>query len=133
MSEELITPESNDFAELQTKEQVRPAATFKGKPLAPYSRGTRILYNMVLSDQDLVIYRILAFLYIHLNPRSDVIPLAWGDVNKFREKIIEFRETLTDKDEQEAQQIVDDLLKADAETRVIPEPENEGKKKENEP
>lgn len=131
MTDELITPES-DFQITQEREQIRPLAVFKGKELAPYSRGTRILYNMVIDDKDLVIYRVLAFLYVHLHPRPDVIRLAWGDLNKFRETILEFRETLTDADEAEAQRIVDELLKADASTRVVAEPDNAdaGKKKD---
>lgn len=124
-STDLIAPEDNNLAELQQKEQVRPKFTFKGKELAPYSRGSRILYGMVCDNNDLVIYRVLAFLYIHLQPRDEMIPLVWGDINKFRAKIIDFRETLTDEDEVEAQRIVDELLEADRSTRVIAEPEDD--------
>ena len=130
MSEELITPES-DFQDIQQKEHVRPKYTFKGKELLPYSRGTRILYGMVSDDRDLVIYRVLAFLYIHLNPRIEVIPFVWGDINKFREKMIEYRETLSDSDIEEANRIVNEILTADQETRVVAEPEHaDGKKNE---
>lgn len=120
---DLIAPES-EFQVTQEKEQVRPPAMFQGKPLAPYSRGTRILYNMVIEENDLVIYRILAFLYIHLHPRADVIPLVWGDINNFRETILEFRDTLTDADETEAQRLVNEIFAADAATRVVAEPDD---------
>lgn len=129
MNDELITPES-DFQETQQREHVRPKYSFKGKELAPYSRGTRILYGMISDDRDLVIYRVLAFLYIHMNPRSEVIPVVWGDINKFREKMIDYRETLDDKDIEEANKLVDEIIRADAETRVIAEPEGDGKKNE---
>lgn len=130
--ESLITPESDtEFQEIQQREHVRPAATFKGKELAPFSRGTRILYAMICNDNDLVIYRVLAFIYIHLHPRKEVIPLVWGDLTRFREKILEFRETLTDADETEAQRIVNEQLAADAATRVVAEPENNEPGKKN--
>src|SRR5438477_12623880 len=107
MNDDLVTPES-DLQETQQREHVRPAYSFKGRELAPYSRGTRILYGMISDDRDLVIYRVLAFLYIHLNPRTEVIPLVWGDINKFREKMIEYREMLTDQDIEEANKLVDE-------------------------
>src|SRR6267142_1273775 len=127
MNDDLITPES-ELQETQQREQVRPKYSFKGQELAPYSRGTRILYGMISDDRDLVIYRVMAFLYIHLNPRSEVIPMVWGDINKFREKMIDYRETLSDQDIEEANKLVDEILRSDAETRVVAEPETDGKK-----
>jgi hypothetical protein len=129
---DLITPETdNDFQEIQEREHVRPAPVFKGQELLPFSRGSRILYGMVLNDNDLVIYRVLAFIFIHMHPRTEIIPLVWGDVNKFREKVLEFRETLTDEDETEAQRIVNEVLEADAATKVMAEPEHSGDGKKN--
>lgn len=135
MNESLIAPEQDtEFQENQTREHVRPPTMFKGKELAPYSRGTRILYRMICDDADLVIYRVLAFIYIHSLSRSEAVKLCWGNVNDFREKVLEFRETLTDQDEDDAQKLVDELLAAENATRVTAIPEDEGgKKKENKP
>jgi hypothetical protein len=129
---DLITPETDtEFQDIQEREHVRPTQIFKGQALLPFSRGSRILYGMVLNDNDLVLYRVLAFIYIHLHPRNEMIPLIWGDVNKFREQVLEFRETLSDEDEIEAQRIVNEVLEADAATRVISEPDNSSDGKKN--
>ncbi len=74
---------------------------------------------MVCDDADLVVYRVLAFIYIHLHPRADMIRLCW-DVNAFRERIIQFRDTLTDEDETEAQRIFNEIHTAESKTPVKP-------------
>jgi hypothetical protein len=114
----LLSPEDEiTFQDRQDREHVRAPAVFKGQTLLPYSRGTKLLYGMVCDDNDLVIYRVLSFIYIHTHPRKDIIRLAWKP-DEFREVIIAYRETLTDDDEKEAQRITEELFQAERDSQI---------------
>ena len=107
------------------KEHIRPADTFQGKPLWPFSKGTKLVY-MQVTDDDTVLFRALAFIWIHLRrteqtAKADltrhVIPVAWN-INQFRGEIMEFRETLSDEDEADAIRIMTECFDRDKKTEI---------------
>lgn len=128
MNEPLIAPEDN-FAVNSDREHIRPAFTFKGRTLAPYSKGSRRLYAQVCEENDLVVYRTVAFVYIHINPREEMCALAWN-LPKFRKAVLDWMDDLSDAEEAEAQKIVSDIIANDQATavEVIPPPGKDKKK-----
>lgn len=124
MSEHDFTPE--ELAERLEKEFIRPLDTFKGISLWPYTRAMRLLFAQVCSDEDTVIYRQLAFIYLHLKRTEQtqqedvtkhVVPLAW-DINAFRAKIAFWRDTLSDEDEKTAAILHREIVEREFESRV---------------
>jgi hypothetical protein len=108
-----------DFAAAEDRELIRPKWRFKDKDLLPYSRGTRLLYGTVIDDNDVVAYRNLAFVYLHLHPRDEMIPLAWN-LNAFRAAVLEWSESLSDADMVEAGRLKEEMLQSDIQTAVEP-------------
>ncbi len=127
-NEPLAAPEDSEFSTAQEKEQIRPAREFKGKELRPYSRGTRLLFQQVLSPNDSATFRVLAFVYIHLNPAEEMVKLCWNQ-EAFRLAVLAFAETLSPADEQEADRVTDEMIKADRASEVAPAGDGSGKKK----
>ncbi len=127
----IAAPEDSEFSTIQEKEQVRPAWTFKGKELRPYSRGTRLLFQQVWSPNDSPSFRVFAFIYIHLNSAEEMVKLCWNQ-EAFRLAVLEFAETLSPAEELEADKITDQMIKADRASEVAPVGEGgAGKKSEN--
>ena len=125
MSNHDFTPE--ELAERLEKEFVRPPDTFKGIPLWPYTRAMRLLFAQVCSPEDTVIYRQLAFIYLHLKrtepeQQADVtkhlIQDVW-DINIFRAKVAFYRDTLSGEDEKVAAILHHNIVERELESRVI--------------
>lgn len=76
-----------------------------------------MLYGMVMHEADSVSYRILALIFILSREREEVANLCW-DLAKFRAAIADYRDTLTDKDEEEASRIYKEIIEAELQSRV---------------
>ncbi len=115
-------PEPNpedDFRQEQDREHVRPISTFRGQPLASYTRGTRTVYWQVTNQQDTVSFHDIAFLFIHTKKRAELVSLAWAPDN-FRLAILEFTDGLTDAEEVQAHSFREECLTAEAKSKVEP-------------
>lgn len=123
----LLNPESEEaLSAALEREHIRPAYTFQGKELWNYSNGSDLVFQQVCDDGDLMGYRGLAFVFIHLKRTEKtamddiakyVIPIAW-DLNRFRSEIMRFREKLTPDDVAEASRILVETLDTEMKSRV---------------
>lgn len=93
---------------------------FKDEKLAPYTEGSRLLMLQVRDDADSPIFFIYAFIYIHImlaKDRKATIKLAW-DREAFREKLMEWSETMTETDRDSAAVLVSSILNQSNKARV---------------
>jgi hypothetical protein len=118
-------------SEVLDGEFVRPCEKFQGKLLWPYTPGTRNLYAMAQSDSDSVLYRILAFIFIHVRRgekemeadiAKNIVPLIWENLNLFRFRVLEFRSSLSDSDLDNAIAIARKELKLEGLSEVSASP-----------
>ena len=117
------------------REFTRPPAFFQGRPLWPFTPGSKALYHMALSDEDTRLYRVLAFILIHLrgdgkDMESDlaarIVPLVWNNLGLFRMKALALLDTATPEDIESAFQIVNNELKLEAATEIAATPPDYG-------
>ena len=97
---------------------------WKGEALAPYTEGSRILMAQIRSKDDVGLYFIYAFLFLHLELKKDrkhAIRLCWNK-EAFREAVLDFSSEMTSSDRDQAASIVTSMIdEADkAETEAIP-------------
>lgn len=116
-------------------EFTRPAEIFQGRPLWPFTKGSKALYNMALSDSDTRLYRVLAFIYIHMRGKdadmerdlaARVVPLVWNDMDLFRVKVFCLCDTMSEEDFSSAFEIVNKELKLEAATEIFATPPDYG-------
>jgi len=98
--------------------------TWKGQVLAPYTEGSRILMSQIRGKEDVGLFFIYAFLFLHLELKKDrrnAIGLCW-DKEAFREAVLDFSSSMSMTDRDLAASIVTSILdEADkAETEAIP-------------
>lgn len=65
---------------------------FLGKPLSPYTEGSRLLLMQVRDDEDSHVYFVWSFVYLHIilaENREKAIGLAWNK-SKFRQAVFDF-------------------------------------------
>ena len=98
--------------------------TWKDRPLAPYTEGSRLLLSQIRSEDEGGLFFIYAFIFIHLELARDrraAIRLCW-DKPAFREAVIDFSAGLSLADRDRAAAIVNAVLdeSARAETEVPP-------------
>lgn len=123
-----FTPEEQ--ASRLEKEFIRPADTFKGVELWPYTRAMQLLFWQVSTPEDTLIYQALAFIYMHrkrtestqqADVTKHVVPLAW-DINAFRSKVAFFYDGLTEEDAEEAIRIYQSVVERELQSRVKASP-----------
>jgi len=146
-----FNPEDEDsIKRTLDKEFTRPPAFFQGRPLWPFTPGSKALYHMALSDEDTRLYRVLAFILIHIRGEQDVldrngnvaaripaasmeddlaariVPLVWHNLGLFRMKALGICDTATPEDIEQAFQIVNNELKLEAATEISATPPDYG-------
>lgn len=124
MSNHDFTPEEQ--AERLEKEFIRPLDTFKGVELWPYTRAMQLLFAQVSTDEDTLLFRSLAFVFMHrkrtestqqADVTKHVVSLAW-DINAFRSKVAFFFDDLTEQDVVEAIRIYESTMEREMQSRV---------------
>lgn len=101
---------------------VSPEREFLGEPLAPYTEGSRLLIMQTKTDEDVPIFFVWAFIYLHIllkKNKKDAIKLAWNR-DLFREKVIDWAEGKTEKDRETATNLVSQILEESSKGVVEP-------------
>jgi hypothetical protein len=101
---------------------VAPSRQFKGEELATYSEGSRLLMMQVRGESDSPMFFVWAFLYLHIQikkNRKEAIRLAW-DKDSFREKIMEWADTMSELDRDNATSMVGQILEEAGKGQVTP-------------
>lgn len=91
---------------------VAPEREFCGEKLAPYTEGSRLLLMQARTDEDSSIFFVWAFVYLHIQlakNKKDAIKLAW-DRDLFRERVLDWADTKTPKDREDATNLVGTIL-----------------------
>ena len=91
---------------------VSPEKEFCGESLAPYTEGSRLLLMQAKTDEDVPIFFVWAFVYLHIQlakNRKEAIRLAWNR-ELFREKVLDWADTKTPKERDEATSLVGLIL-----------------------
>jgi len=113
MSEESLLQELDDAF-------IAPDRYFKNEKLAPYTEGSRLLILQTRDEADSPIFFVYSFIYIHIalaKNRKAAIKLAW-DKDAFRERVLEWSESITDCDRDEANLLVTSILDGANKARV---------------
>lgn len=109
----------------------RPCERFQGKDLWPFTPGSKDIFAMVTSDMDPVLYRALAFVYIHVQRGAPdmerdfalhIIPLAWENLNLFRAKVYGWRSELSEADLLRVYEIGQKELHLEALSQIVATP-----------
>lgn len=118
-------------SEILDGEHSRPLEIFQGKPLWPYTPGSKLLYLMAESEGDTDLFRALTFIYIHRR-RTDpdmekdlaanIVPLLWSDINLFRMKVLSSRAEMSEDDLREAIRIANKELRLESLTLILATP-----------
>lgn len=116
--------EDQDIAKELDGSFVADVRTWKGQVLAPYTEGSRILMAQIRGKEDVGLYFIYAFLFLHLELKKDrrnAIRLCW-DKDAFREAVLDFSSKMSMGDRDRAAAIVTSMLDEaeKAETEAIP-------------
>lgn len=116
--------EESDIAQELDGAFVLNTRTWKGQVLAPYTEGSRILLAQIRGKEDVGLYFIYAFLFLHLELKKDrrnAIRLCW-DKEAFREAVLDFSSEMSISDRDHAATIVSSILDEaeKAETEAIP-------------
>lgn len=101
---------------------VSPEKEFLGEGLAPYTEGSRLLIMQTKSDEDVPMFFVWAFLYLHIllkKNRKEAIKLAWNR-DLFREKVFEWAEGKGEKDRETATSLVSMILEEASKGSVEP-------------
>ena len=123
MSEENLLQELDDAF-------IAPERYFKNEKLAPYTEGSRLLILQTRDTSDSPIFFVYSFVYIHVllaKNRKAAIKLAW-DKDAFRERVLEWSENISEKERDDAAQLVTSILNQANKARVnvipsgVPEP-----------
>ena len=91
---------------------VSPARQFKGEELAPYTEGSRLLMMQIRGESDSPMFFVWSFVYLHLElkkNRKEAVKFAW-DKNAFRERILDWADTMNEADREKATALVGAIL-----------------------
>ena len=91
---------------------VAPERQFKGEALAPYTEGSRLLMIQARSDEDSTPFFVWSFVFLHIQlkkNRKEAVKLAW-DKNAFRERILDWADTMNEADREKATALVGAIL-----------------------
>jgi len=89
-----------------------PEREFDGEPLASYTEGSRLLLLQAKTDEDVPLFFVWAFVYLHIElakNRKETIKLAW-DKEEFRNKVLEWADTKTEVQREQATALVGSIL-----------------------
>lgn len=128
--EEIGSPLS--VVEKSKSEFVRPAYTFKGVELFPFTYGYELLFNQVRDAEDTGLYTWMAFIFLLSRMdnetaeahRQNMIGICWN-VKSFRSLLLTWMDTagpFTIQDKIEAKRIYEENMKAIADATVEPVP-----------
>jgi hypothetical protein len=102
--------------------------TFKGQRLNKFTLGHRIILNQVREENDSTQFFVLSTIFTLLKNKDEVIDLAWDKI-KFRKAVIEWVDTLDEKDFDEAINVINSIYSEISQSRVeIAEGEKQEKK-----
>lgn len=94
MKEDLTLDDEQDTTnEDLEKEFVRPAYTFRGEQLAPYTAGTDLLFRQVTDRNDDAMTVFMAFIFLHLQPRDTLLTLCWNKL-EFRKALVSWMDKI---------------------------------------
>jgi hypothetical protein len=85
---------------------------FCGEKIAPYTEGSRLLLLQAKTEEDVPLFFVWSFLFLHIplaKNKREAIKLAW-DKDAFREKVLDWADTKTAKDRDEATALVGLIL-----------------------
>lgn len=105
---------------------VAPEREFCGDKLAPYTEGSRLLLMQAKGDEDSSLFFVWTFVYLHIQlakSRKETIRLVWNK-ELFREKVLDWADTKTAKDRDDATNLVGAIL--EEASRGIVEPITKG-------
>lgn len=103
---------SNEILEELNASFVAGERTFKGKPLAPYTEGSKLLLLQVRDDGDSSLYFVYSFVFVHIlikENRREAINLCW-DKDRFRERLFDWIAGFNQSDLGEASKIVSEII-----------------------
>lgn len=115
---------------IETKpEMFRADYTFQGKPLWPYTLGTRIIFNQIIEPKDKMLFVWAAFTFLLIrrgeisasdDRKKYVLPL-W-ESGELKSAVLDWADQLNESDLIEAKNIYDKWMAADQVTSVEPVP-----------
>jgi hypothetical protein len=91
---------------------VVPEREFNGEALAPYTEGSRLLLLQAKTDDDVPLFFVWAFVFLHIQlakNRKETIRLAW-DKDLFRDKVLQWADTKTEAQREQATALVGSIL-----------------------
>ena len=103
---------SNEILEELNASFVAGERIFKGKPLAPYTEGSKLLLLQVRDDGDSSLYFVYSFVFVHIlikENRREAINLCWGK-DRFRERLFDWIAGFGQGDLAEASKIVSEII-----------------------
>jgi hypothetical protein len=89
-----------------------PEREFDGEALAPYTEGSRLLLLQAKTDEDVPLFFVWAFVYLHIylaKNRKETIKLAWNK-EAFRDKVLQWADTKTEAQREQATALVGSIL-----------------------
>jgi len=89
-----------------------PEREFDGESLSPYTEGSRLLLLQAKTDEDIPLFFVWAFVYLHIQlakNRKETIKLAW-DKDLFRDKVLQWADTKTETQREQATSLVGSIL-----------------------
>ena len=89
-----------------------PDREFNGEALAPYTEGSRLLLLQAKTDDDVPLFFVWAFVFLHIQlakNRKETIRLAW-DKDSFRDKVLQWADTKTEAQREQATALVGSIL-----------------------
>lgn len=117
MSDEILDELNQSF--------VAPPREFRGKKLAPYTEGSRLLLLQIRDDGDSSMYFVYSFIYVHMlleKNRKEAMQLCW-DKPAFRERLFEFISETPKSDLGDASALVSAIIEeaSRGQVEIIPE------------
>lgn len=91
---------------------VSPEREFKGRKLAPYTEGSRLLLLQIRDDGDSSLYFVYSFIFIHIllkENRKEAINLCWKK-DEFRESLFDYISKYNNSDLAEASALVGQII-----------------------
>ena len=91
---------------------VSPEREFKGRKLAPYTEGSRLLLLQIRDDGDSSLYFVYSFIFIHIllkENRKEAINLCWKK-DEFRERLFDYISKYNNSDLSEASALVGQII-----------------------
>ena len=110
-------------------EMIRGDYTFQGKPLWPYTLGTKIIFNQIIEPKDKMLFVWAAFVFLLVrrdeptaseDRKKHLLPL-W-DSGELRSAVLDWSDGLTESELIECKTIYDKWMAAEQTTAVEPVP-----------